>query len=108
MTILYSCPCCSDIYRYTVNSEIVVRILFFAKSVKKHIYHVKNSRLWHDLPTSVKDKEFSLVLEGLIFVNLHENKTLAKISEFTVKGQHSTIMFFVSFIRLGQKLLFQW
>ena len=53
----------------------------FTKSIK--ISHVKNPRLWHDLPTSVKDKEFSPFSEGFIFAKLHthESKTLAKISE---------------------------
>ena len=43
-------------------------------------------RLWHDLPTSVKDKEFPPFRESFIFATLRgcENKTLAKISEFTV------------------------
>ena len=30
----------------------------FANSVKRHIIHVRNSRLWHDLPTSKKTKCF--------------------------------------------------
>ena len=42
----------------------------FANSVKRHICQVKKSRLWHDLPTSVKDKEFSPFCEGFIFAKL--------------------------------------
>ena len=40
-------------------------------------------RLWHDLPTSVKDKDFSPFREGFIF-EFRENNTLTKISEFTI------------------------
>ena len=61
----------------------------FANSLKRHIYPVKNSRLWHYIPTSVKDKELLPFREGLFSRNsasakFRENKTLAKISEFTV------------------------
>ena len=61
----------------------------FAKNVKRNISHVKNSRLWRDLTASVKDKEFSPFRKGFIFAKLRirevrENKTVAKISEFTV------------------------
>ena len=68
MTTLYSYPCCSDIYRYSVNSEIFGRILFSLKELR-HICHVNNLCLWHDLPTSVKDKEFSLFREGFFSRN---------------------------------------
>ena len=44
----------------TVNSEIFVRILFFANSVKRHICDVKKSQLGHDLPISVKDSDFTI------------------------------------------------
>ena len=46
----------------------------FANSVKRHtcICHVKNPRIWHDLPTSVKDKEFSPFHEGSIFAKPFE------------------------------------
>ena len=62
-----------------------MRILF-SRMALRHICHGKNSRLWYDLPISVKDKEFLLSREGFVFAKLrvHENKTLAEISEFTV------------------------
>ena len=55
-------------------------------SVKRHIYHVKNSRLGHYLPTSVKDKVILPFREGLIVTKFRENKTHGdtKISESTV------------------------
>ena len=69
---------------YTVNSEILARILFFANNVKRHICHGKNSRVWHDLPTSVKDKEFFTISRNSSYAKFRENKTLAKIFEFIV------------------------
>ena len=42
----------------------------FANSVKRHISHVKKLRTWHDLPSSVKDKELSPFLEAFIFAKL--------------------------------------
>ena len=51
----------------TVNSEIFTRILFSRTALTRHICQVKNSRLWHDLPTSVKDKEFLPFRKGFIF-----------------------------------------
>ena len=59
----------------------------FANSVKRHNCDVKNSRLGHDLPTSVNDRVILSFREGYILTKLrkfHESKTLAKISEFTV------------------------
>ena len=47
---------------HTVNSEI------FVNSVKRHICHVKNLPLWHDLPTSVKEKDFSYFAKKRFFV----------------------------------------
>ena len=44
-------------------------------SIKRHISHVKNSGLGHDLPTPVNDRVISPFCE---------NKILAKISEITV------------------------
>ena len=44
----------------------------------KHICNIKNSRQGHDLPISENDREISPICE--------ENKTLAKIFEFTVNG----------------------
>ena len=60
--------------------------LIFGNSFKRQICHVKNSRLWHDLSTSVNDSVISPFRE----VSFHEfrgNKTLTKISEFTVYGE---------------------
>ena len=42
----------------------------FANSAKRHICHVKNSPLWHDLPTSVNDRVFSPFREGFISTKL--------------------------------------
>ena len=56
----------------------------FTNSVKRHIYPVENSRLGHDLPTSANDRLISTFRKDFIFTKLHENKTLVKISEFTV------------------------
>ena len=58
----------------------------FAKSAKRHICQLKKTRLWHDLPTSFKNKEFS-PFRKVFFAKLRirENKTLAKVSEFTVQ-----------------------
>ena len=56
----------------------------FANSVKRHICDVKNSRLRHDIPISVNDRVISPFREDFVFTKLRENKTLAKISEFTV------------------------
>ena len=74
----------------------------FSNSVKRHICHVKNSRVGHDLPKSINDKFISPFHKGFIFMKVskgakirkrynqvphakfRENKTLAKISEFTV------------------------
>ena len=58
---------------HTVNPEILARILFSRMGLKD------NSRLWHDLPISVNDRIISPFLE-----DFRENKTLAKISGFTV------------------------
>ena len=59
----------------------------FAESVKRRICDTKNSPLGHDLPASVNDRVISPFLEDFIFHETSkflENKTLAKISEFTV------------------------
>ena len=59
----------------------------FANSVKRHICDAKNLRLGHDLPISVNDRVISPFREDFIFTKLakfRKNKTLAKISEFTV------------------------
>ena len=32
----------------------------FANSVERHVCHVKNSRLWHDLLTSVNDSDTAI------------------------------------------------
>ena len=58
--------------------------IIFAKSVKRHICDVKNSLQGHDLPISVNDRMISPLCEDFIYTNFHENKTLAKMSEFTV------------------------
>ena len=59
--------------------------LIFTKSVKGHICDVENLRLRHALPISVKDL-FRHFVRILFCRNAKfcKNKTLAKISEFTV------------------------
>ena len=64
----------------------------FANSNKRHISDVKNSRLRQDLPISINERVILPFREGFIFTKLriayakfHENKVLAKISEFTVR-----------------------
>ena len=54
--------------------------LIFATSVKRHIYDVKNSRLGNDLHDSSISRGFYFHETS----HIRENKTLAKISEFTV------------------------
>ena len=60
-------------------------------SVKIHIFDAKNSRTEHDLPTSVNGTGISSLREGFIFGKFRENKTLAKISDFTVYNQVTVI-----------------
>ena len=46
---------------FTVNSGILREFYFLLKTLsKRHICHIKNSRLGHDLPTSVNDRDFAL------------------------------------------------
>ena len=42
----------------------------FANSVIRHICHIKNSQLGHDLPTSVNNRMISLFRECFIFTKL--------------------------------------
>ena len=57
----------------------------FANSVKRQICDVKISRPGHDLPISVNDRNISPYCESFN-AKFRENKTLPKISEFTVNG----------------------
>ena len=63
----------------SVNVEYLC-LTAYANSFKRHICHVKNLRLGHDLPSSVN----RVISRGFYFEKFHETKTLAKISEFTV------------------------
>ena len=56
-----------------VNSEI------FAKSVKRHIYDIKKSRVWHDLPILVNNRVISPFCEGFIFAKLRNFRILQYI-----------------------------
>ena len=61
----------------------------FANSIKRHVCAVRNSRLGHDIPISVNNRvicHFARVLisRNFAIVKFWENKTLAKMSEFTV------------------------
>ena len=60
-------------FRNTVNSETFAIILFMRIAIKD-IFAKLKSRLGHDYPISVKDK----------VIVRNQNKSLAKISEFTV------------------------
>ena len=51
---------------YNCNFRFFARILFFTNDVKIHICDVKNSRLVHDLSTSVNGGVIFLFCEGLI------------------------------------------
>ena len=44
----------------------------------------KKSHLRHDLPNISKRQSDFIISRGLAYVKFRENKTLAKISEFTV------------------------
>ena len=71
------------------SSESYFRENFiFANSIKRHICHVNNSQLGHDIPISVNNRMILPFREGLNFMKLRiyefqENKTLTKISKFT-------------------------
>ena len=69
-----------------VNSKIFERILFSRIALKDIFALLKI--LGHDLAISTNDRVISSFSEDFIFLNLRisENKTLAKISEFTEIG----------------------
>ena len=52
----------------------------FKKSVKRHICHLKNVRLWHDLPTWVNDRVISPFREALMFTNLCVREVSRKLN----------------------------
>ena len=59
----------------------------FQNIVRRHTCDIENSRLGHDLHLSVNDRVILPFLVDLIFTKIricHENKTLTKISKFTV------------------------
>ena len=73
------------------NFGIFRENFILAYSVKTHICNVENSQKGRDLPISVNDRVISPIREDFIFTKLNfvyakfrENKTLAKIFEFTV------------------------
>ena len=71
----------------TVNSETFAIILFSRISLKDIFATFKNLRQGHDLPISVNSRVLLSFRESFIFTKLRlwENKTLKKISEFTVQ-----------------------
>ena len=88
----------------TVNTEILARILF-TNSVKRYICDAIKLRLGHVLPLSVNDRVTSAFLKGFIFTNFayakfRENKTLEKISEFTVVETFKALIAIITFIAL--------
>ena len=50
----------------------------FTNSVKRHICHIENSRLGHDLPASVKDSDFA-ISQGVYFLHNFPSRNFAKI-----------------------------
>ena len=56
----------------------------FANSDKRYICDVKNSQFGFDLPISFNDRVIARNRDDFIFAKFRENKTLAKISKFTV------------------------
>ena len=54
----------NEIIYTTVYSEIFARILFSRIALKDIFATLKNSRLSHDLPSSVNDRMISLFCEG--------------------------------------------
>ena len=63
------------------------KVFVFINSIKIHICHFKNSRLGHDLSTSVNNRVISQWVyfrETLHTCEVCENKILSKISEFKV------------------------
>ena len=61
----------------------------FANSVKRHICDATNSRLGHDLRIFVNNRvilafRVDLFSRNIAYAKFHENKTLAKISLFTI------------------------
>ena len=58
----------------------------FVNRVKSHSCHANNSRLVHDLPTSVIDSDFARILfsRNFAYTKFRKNKSLAKISEITL------------------------
>ena len=73
-------------FYFTLNSEIFVRILF-SRIVLNDIFATR-ARV-----TLISYRVISPFCEGFIFTKLRENKTLAKISEFTV-FLHLNLIFF--------------
>ena len=61
----------------------------FVNSIKRPICDVRKSRLGHDICISVNDRVILPFHEGFHFTKLRINKTLAKISEFTVYGERN-------------------
>ena len=61
----------------TVNWEIFVRILF-SQIELRHICHVENSQLGHDLSILVNNRVISPFHEGFIFTKLHIHEVLRK------------------------------
>ena len=105
-----------DIYKLETIGEFCVPYcksgkirenFIFANSVKRHIYGVKGSwlgRILH-VPISVNDRVISSFREDLFsrnfaYAKFCENKTLAKISEFTVwKSNKNSSMYGIRLLR---------
>ena len=80
--------CIRTIARYCKSKNFLENFIF-VNSAKRYIWDIKNLRLGHDLPRSVNDRVISAFRKDFVFMNFaytkfHENKTLAKISQFTV------------------------
>ena len=80
-------------YHYYCKFRIFAKILFLRIAFKDILGGLKIFSLGHDLHTSVNDRVFA-ILRGFSFhetshiCEVYENKTLTKISEFTVIRIH--------------------
>ena len=77
-------------------------------SFKRHICDVKNSQVGHDLAISTNDREISSFGNDFIFTKLciRKNKTLAKVSEFTVLSADAGMMTHCKFGNFCENLIY--
>ena len=83
-----------------LNWEIFRENFIFANCAKRHICNVSNSRLGHELPTSINDRLISTFREDFIFAKICEvlqNQNPREISEFTVLDSAYEILVLISY-----------